>query len=767
AIDTNKNQSTPTTDVSATTAAPSGRHDDRSTLIEYVGDWKPEAELSAAFGTISRTSNGSATLRFNERRIIWIGPRFPGGGVSNIKVDGVVVATVDQNASELENRAVLFDSEMLDDGVHSLNIETQDAVDRLVAIDELVVVDTTAPMQPEGLSATGRTRAIELRWNLVPDSDLKSYVLSRRLVGNTSEYEVIAELPVSVSAYTDTGVNDGDTYRYILQTQDNVGNLSTPSEAVVAAAASRSGTVENDSSVIRYNGTWTVAISASDSGGSASLTTETNASAELAFTGTGVTLVGRKNPWSGIARVSIDGVEVAQVDLYAHSSQQKQILWSSNLLNDDAHVLQISRSGQKNELSQGRGINIDAFTVTDSTAPSPPPAPTVTATRLGVSVTWAPPSGPNDVSNYRVYRSGGFTSGYTLVETVPSTQQSLLDVGLKADTSYRFHVTAVDSSGNESSFSPGMTARALADVSSEGMRYSNCPAPTKLVSTSGQLYETLKYAQAGDVIHLSPGVYKGNFQVAVRGTETAPVWLCGPPTAVIDYGDVSAGYGIHVRDSSDVRIAGFTIQNALKGVLVSGSTRVAVSDLMVRDIGDEGIHLRSNTTKSIVARNSVSRTGRVNPIYGEGIYIGSDPSNWCTYSQCMPDRSDDNIVIENFITSVTAEGIEAKAGTTGGTLQNNSINGALITSGDGWIVVKGDSWLVKDNMGIEISEHGFLATRSKADGWGRSNVFVGNASDMKNATGIAVWVQKGLDNIVGCDNTVASTNQLTNARCQR
>jgi hypothetical protein len=284
------------------------------------------------------------------------------------------------------------------------------------------------------------------------------------------------------------------------------------------------------------------------------------------------------------------------------------------------------------------------------------------------------------------------------------------------------------------------------------------------------LQYALKTAAPGDVIVLAPGTYRGDFVTSALATADNPVWICGPRSAVIDNKDpTKGGAGITMSKASHVIVAGLTIRNVQKGVMVVGGSHNAVSDLALSNIGEEAIHLRANTTDNVVVGNSIDRTGVLFPQYGEGVYIGSDPDAWCTYSACGPDRSDRNAILDNVMSGVTAEGIETKAGTSDGLIRGNTVDGSAMAPerSGGWIVAKGTSWLVEGNTGVNAPIHGFSATYSKANGWGRNNVFVRNQSQVQNPTGFGVWVQKGIGNLVGCDNTAPDGIRITNLVCQR
>ncbi len=90
---------------------------------------------------------------------------------------------------------------------------------------------------------------------------------------------------------------------------------------------------------------------------------------------------------------------------------------------------------------------------------TPPPAPTgLIVTNEGnadVSLAWN--AAPGAVS-YNVYRSPLSNGGYVKVNASPSTATSFTDTGLRNAQDYFYVVTALDSSGNESTYSNEVTA---------------------------------------------------------------------------------------------------------------------------------------------------------------------------------------------------------------------------------------------------------------------------------------------------------------------
>ena len=145
-----------------------------------------------------------------------------------------------------------------------------------------------------------------------------------------------------------------------------------------------------------------------------------------------------------------------------------------------------------------------------------------------------------------------------------------------------------------------------------------------------------------------------------------------------------------------------TIRNVDKGVFVTGSENISISDVAISSVGEEAIHLKANTVDSSVVANEISNTGRLNPGYGEGVVHRLRPERLVHTTNCDPDRSDRNQILDNTIIGTTAEGIEAKAGTSDGIIEGNVIDGTRMTAdtSGGWVVVKGNGYLVDYNRGL-------------------------------------------------------------------
>jgi hypothetical protein len=126
---------------------------------------------------------------------------------------------------------------------------------------------------------------------------------------------------------------------------------------------------ESDSTAVSYTGDWFTNLLAGHREGGAVLSMEAGARATLVFTGTGVSWIGYRDEWSGIARVYLDGVQIATVDTYASPAQYQAVLPLAEDLAFGTHTLAIEVSGEQNPLSGGAWVWVDAFEVTNAGGP--------------------------------------------------------------------------------------------------------------------------------------------------------------------------------------------------------------------------------------------------------------------------------------------------------------------------------------------------------------------------------------------------------------
>ncbi len=80
--------------------------------------------------------------------------------------------------------------------------------------------DKEPPVPPTGLQAVPGDKAVLLSWDIIPDSDIKGYILYKRADGE-KEFRPLSKEPSLNITFTDTEVLPGKTYYYAVTAVDN------------------------------------------------------------------------------------------------------------------------------------------------------------------------------------------------------------------------------------------------------------------------------------------------------------------------------------------------------------------------------------------------------------------------------------------------------------------------------------------------------------------------------------------------------------------
>ena len=303
------------------------------------------------------------------------------------------------------------------------------------------------------------------------------------------------------------------------------------------------------------------------------------------------------------------------------------------------------------------------------------------------------------------------------------------------------------------------------------------------VSTSAELHSALSSARPGDLIQLADGNYGdgSEFRLLVSGTASERITVCGTSNAVVNAGSISGRDGMKLANASYTTLSGFTITNALFGVWVEHSVHVLLQGLTIHSIGQEGIEIVAFSKNAVVSNNRIYDTGRVVAEYGEAIYIGSANAKWPALTGGSPDATDSVLIEGNNIgPDVRAEHIDAKEGTTGGIIRNNTFNGAGMIESQGsgisgwpnsWVILQGVGYHVENNTGSNALAAGFRVVTHGTVMTGLDNSFSNNSFDVNGAPyGFLIQTGSGSNgngNVVSCDNSVRDATQgLANVACR-
>ena len=176
--------------------------------------------------------------------------------------------------------------------------------------------------------------------------------------------------PYSTLWNTTTASNGSHTLTAVAR--DTAGNQTTSSPVTVTvsnAPPPPTGVTryeETDPSV-SYTAGWTQGdTSRTWSGGTAAFSTTPGAQATFTFTGPSVSWIGGRASVTGIARISLDGVFMTEVDTYSMTEEIRVPMFAATGLANASHTLTIEVTGRQNAASTSPLVVVDAFDVTSS-----------------------------------------------------------------------------------------------------------------------------------------------------------------------------------------------------------------------------------------------------------------------------------------------------------------------------------------------------------------------------------------------------------------
>lgn len=208
-----------------------------------------------------------------------------------------------------------------------------------------------------------------------------------------------------------------------------------PAVASAAAAASFEATVapegtstpaptarriEDDDLRVAFSGRWWHVWDPAASGYSRRVTGSAGAGVSLRFRGSGIALIAPLGPDGGLASISIDGVGLATVSLYASVPATSVVVWSIDGLPSTEHVVRVKALGKGEPASGGVRVSIDAFDVLGVVRPYGP-RPTVTVQQSDVRI--------HRTGRWRTRRSAGASGGSAMTTTARGSSATIRFVG--------------------------------------------------------------------------------------------------------------------------------------------------------------------------------------------------------------------------------------------------------------------------------------------------------------------------------------------------
>jgi spore germination protein YaaH len=222
-----------------------------------------------------------------------------------------------------------------------------------------VMVDATAPaeLRPVVGAIVGSTAAAAgdvaalVRWGATDaGSGVATYTLESSLDG--APYAPVM-LPSAAATNLVVQLTPGHRYRWRVTATDAAGNVAAPVEGDPIQV----GLYQDSSRAFRYSTGWRRTASGSASGGTVAYSSITGASTTFAFTGRSVSLLAPIGPSRGAAKLLVDGVAVATVNLYAPVAKARRVVLTRSWAVSGRHTVTLRVTGSR---AHPR-IDVDAF----------------------------------------------------------------------------------------------------------------------------------------------------------------------------------------------------------------------------------------------------------------------------------------------------------------------------------------------------------------------------------------------------------------------
>ena len=317
------------------------------------------------------------------------------------------------------------------------------------AVFDNVAITTPMPLPPAPptLTATAGNTQVQLSWNSI--SGATSYTV-KRASSSGGPYSDFVQSGITSTTFTNTGLNNGATYYYVVTASNAAGESGNSNQATAMPQAPPPPPVPSGFGATAGNGQ--VSLTWNTSSGATSYTVKRSLTAGGPYT---------DFVQSGITATNYTNTPVT---------------------NDVTYYYVVSASN-----ANGESANSTEKSATPSLPPAPPAPPSLTATagNAQVALSWGASAG---AASYTVKRS--LTAGGSIeFEQTGISGTSFTNTGLTNGTTYFYVVTAVNAGGE----SPSSIERSATPQVPPPP-----PAPTNLLGTAGSTQVVLSWtASAG------------------------------------------------------------------------------------------------------------------------------------------------------------------------------------------------------------------------------------------------------------------------------
>lgn len=355
-----------------------GTLDDNDPTLTYKGQWTSyTGTYVGGKMLLSKDVAGSVEIPFYGSRAKWVGARNKVYGIANVYVDGQFVTTVDLYNPTLQTQMSLFDTGVLQSGIHVLKIavtgqKNAAATDTYVAFDAVQVTDLGL-IPPVVSNVTAGPVRIGTQVGAASSDNGTLYLVKSGTAANSTALEQAVTVGQSVyglktSAVSGTPISFDTSNmapgRYQVYAVNGLGAVSTGS-APIAIVANYSTSIDSSSPLAVYTGSWFTDSNASYFGGTEAIGAAANSTVEVPFYGTRGVVFGTLASNGGLAEFYVDGQYVNTYDFYrSGTGVAMQQIRDTGTLPLGVHTLRIVNTGNKNPLSQNTWLRFDVLQTT-------------------------------------------------------------------------------------------------------------------------------------------------------------------------------------------------------------------------------------------------------------------------------------------------------------------------------------------------------------------------------------------------------------------
>ena len=356
---------------------PTATIDDGNSAVSYTGSWENRNPGGCYNNTCHniRSTGASASLTFTGSGITWNSILGPDQGKADIYIDNTYVQTVNlYNANRSVNAPVF--TRGVTYGQHTIKVVT--ASDSWVTVDGFGVqtaqvlddgnsaisyssgwqssdpggcfTNTCHNVNASGASATVSFSGTGITWNAITGSDQGQASVSIDGGAAQTVSLVQSDRSVGVPVFTARGLTNGNHTLKVTTTNNNWVTIDS-------FTVSHASTVDDGSSAVTYAGNW----QNSNPGGCYNNTCHNiqsaGASAQVAFTGTGITFNSIIGSDQGAVKVYVDGVLDRTVTLYNSQRTVGAPVYTRYGLAPGSHSLKIVADNSS-------WVSVDSFSVT-------------------------------------------------------------------------------------------------------------------------------------------------------------------------------------------------------------------------------------------------------------------------------------------------------------------------------------------------------------------------------------------------------------------